>query len=286
MGYIDGVRQADGYNYLFGWACAQKNNSPITVHVYVNGPAGGGGTFITYGLANEASEPAVASACQATGTNYRFKIPVDSFTGQYPNAPIYVHGISPSGLANLVITNSGKFKIPVPTIQLFYDSFEISEWNNLWTEDANNDWLRSSQRAAQAAASNKNTGLVANIIAVFRKLSQSSTRSAEIDGPASNSTLTSIPISMQGKKNAKINFSWYIESGFDTGEYISFETSTNNGSTWTERARIKGNVDTENRWKNEEFTLTNISSLRLRFRGTVSDSDEDGNLDNVKVIGY
>ncbi len=152
---------------------------------------------------------------------------------------------------------------PSPSeIEVFFDSFEVAEWNGLWTEDSQNDWFRSSQRASHGS------------------------RSAEVDGPASNAALTSIAINLQGKTNAKVTFSWYIESGLDSGEYIAFDVSTDGGSTWVEKARLRGNVDQENTWHHATVNLTVINSLRLRFRGSMSLSSEDANVDNVKVVAY
>ncbi len=81
---------------------------------------------------------------------------------------------------------------PPAEIDVFADSFEVSEWNGLWTEDSQNDWFRSNQRAS------------------------SGTRSAEVDGPANNAALTSIPINLQGKTNARITLSWLIENSLDS----------------------------------------------------------------------
>jgi hypothetical protein len=145
-------------------------------------------------------------------------------------------------------------------ITVFSDSFEITEWNGLWTEDSQNDWFRSRQRARDGSYS------------------------AEVDGLATDAKLISIPIDLKGRKNATITFSWFIESGLDTGEYLAFDISTNGGSSWAEKGRLRGNVDTENIWHNVKIELTNISSLRLRFRGTMSSSEEDANLDIVKVV--
>jgi serine protease len=145
-------------------------------------------------------------------------------------------------------------------IEVLSDSFEISEWNGLWTEDSQNDWFRSTQRAV------------------------SGRYSAEVDGLASNARLISIPIDLKGRTSATITFSWYIESGLDTGEYLAFDISTNGGASWVEKARLRGNVDSENKWHNANINLTNINSLRIRFRGKMSDATEDANVDMVKVV--
>ncbi len=145
-------------------------------------------------------------------------------------------------------------------IAVFEDSFEINEWNGLWTEDSQNDWFRSTQRAING------------------------NYSAEVDGRASNAKLTSIPINLQSRTNAAISFSWYIENGLDLGEYLAFDVSTDGGTTWVEKARLKGNVDPENIWHTVSIDLTGINNLRIQFRGTMSDATEDANVDMVKVI--
>ena len=147
-----------------------------------------------------------------------------------------------------------------PTIEVFNDSFEVNEWNGLWSEDSQNDWFRSTQRATQG---------------IF---------SAEVDGFTSDARLTSIPVNLQGKTNATITFSWLIESGLDLGEYLAFDISTNGGTTWTEYARLRGNVDAENVWQNKSFDISGISSLMIRFRGKMSDANEDADVDNVRVV--
>jgi len=151
---------------------------------------------------------------------------------------------------------------PLPEVQVFYDSFEVSEWNELWAEDNQRDWSRSRQRATDGS------------------------RSAEVDGSASDASLTSIPIDLQARSNARITFDWLIESGLDSGEYLDFRVSTDGGSSWTPLASLKGNVDSEDTWHPVAVELTGISQLRLQFRGKMSDSSEDANVDNVKVVAY
>ncbi len=141
----------------------------------------------------------------------------------------------------------------------FEDSFEVSEWNNFWTEDSQNDWFRSSQRATEGM------------------------RSAEVDGSAKNARLISMPINLGDSTTAVVEFDWYIESGLDSGEYLAFDVSTDGGSSWTEKMRLRGNADQENTWHHERIELSGLSALRLSFRGQMSASDEDANVDNVKV---
>lgn len=150
---------------------------------------------------------------------------------------------------------------PVSTpITVFEDSFEISEWNGLWTEDSQNDWSRSNERP------------------------ENGSYSARFVGSGADSQLISTPINLQGKAGATITFDWYINRDMDSGEYLAFDVSTDNGTTWVEKSRLKGDVDSENLWINVSTTLSGINNLKIRFRGTANFKKEKGFVDFVKVI--
>ncbi len=146
---------------------------------------------------------------------------------------------------------------------LFADSFESGQWAGTWVEDSQNDWFTSSQRSTDGSYS------------------------AEIDGKANNATLTTVtPIDLSGYSTAELTFDWLIESGFDGGEYLSLDLSTDGGASWqTDVRRLNGNVDAENTWHNESVDLSSYttSQLLVRFRSKVSRSNEDANVDNVKI---
>jgi serine protease len=142
-------------------------------------------------------------------------------------------------------------------ITVFEDSFE----NNLskWTQGSQNDWKRSSQRATDGQYS------------------------VEVDGRAKDAVIEAA-VDMQGRDSATVTFDWYIEDGLDNGEYIAFDVSTNGGVTWVEKAKFRGNVDLENTWISKSVLVTGASNLSIRFRGKMSGSSEDANVDNVKVV--
>lgn len=174
-----------------------------------------------------------------------------------------------SGRLNINVALNGPTPPPPPSptpsptpapLTVFSDSFEVAEWNNTWTEDAQNDWYRSRQRKVESGR-----------------------YSAEVDGQAVNAQLISSPINLQGRTSATIAFSWLIEKGLDAGEYVAFDVSTDGGSTWVEKARLRGNQDPENSWRGVTINLSGISGLRLRFRGTMNDSSEEANVDAVVV---
>ena len=106
---------------IIGWACSTYVPGPITIHLYLGG-AYGTGTYLGPYIANRASEAAISTACKASGTAYRFSIPItDAMVRDHGGRKIYLHGLSPVGGANPVLSNSGTFSIPVnapPSITL------------------------------------------------------------------------------------------------------------------------------------------------------------------------
>ena len=79
----------------------------------MGGPAGAGGTFLVHTTANQPSESGIAAACQTTGVAYRFSTVLSlALRQQYGGQPLYVYGISPIGLANLPLVNSGLVNMP------------------------------------------------------------------------------------------------------------------------------------------------------------------------------
>ncbi len=81
-------------------------------------------------------------------------------------------------------------------------------------------------------------------------------------------------------------FDKYFLEDLDKNEYLAFDVSTNGGITWSERGRLRGNVDTENTWHTADIMVNNATNIQLRFRAKMSDSTEDANVDTVKVVGF
>ncbi len=122
IGYTDEVRpNGDGSYSVLGWACSTGFDQSIGVHLYVGGEAGTPGShFYTKGIANLSSEPAVANVCQSHGTNNRFNLSLGADAVRaYGGKPFAIHGISPVGKSNLVISNDHHLMIPnAPTATL------------------------------------------------------------------------------------------------------------------------------------------------------------------------
>ena len=147
---------------------------------------------------------------------------------------------------------------PGPSGVVFGDSFESGL--DAWTQDAQEDWKDSSQRATDG------------------------NHSAEVDGRALDASPTSPLIDLGGATSVTVTYSWYIEWRLDSGEYLAFAISTDGGNIWTEFARLCGNQDQEDVWHHENFVVPSASSIMLRFRGRMSGGSEDANIDNVFVV--
>ena len=181
----------------------------------------------------------------------------DVADGAHTIKAVVIDSTSQSGEASVSVTVEN-----VAEIEVYSDSFEVSEWNGLWTEDAGNRWFRTSNRRFDG------------------------TYSADVRGNSSNNALTSAAVSLGGRTNARVTFSWFIENLLDTGEYIAFDISTDGGATWVEKARLRGNVDPENTWHAASLDLSGLTSLKMRFRGKMNGTNEDANVDKVKVVAW
>lgn len=117
-GSIDGITvDGAGDATVNGWACSAGLDQSIGVEVFAGGASGAGGTRVATATANAASEAAVATACNAHGTAYRFAVPLtDTMRQQYQGQPIYMYGDSPVGNGNLVLGQSGRFLMPAPAV--------------------------------------------------------------------------------------------------------------------------------------------------------------------------
>jgi len=148
-------------------------------------------------------------------------------------------------------------------IIIFYDSFESAvDFSNNWNAG---DWLRSTNRATHLSYS------------------------AEISGVASNFILElTNSIDLSSITNSYLNFSWFIESALDGGEYLAVELY--DGSSWTEIDRLDGTGGTgpeENQWINKNIDLSSylVSGFKIRFIGSMNHASEYGYVDNVKIVG-
>ena len=149
-----------------------------------------------------------------------------------------------------------------PEVEVFYDGFESwIDWNANWHQDFQNRWSRRFTQRKEGSYA------------------------AEVDGRVADAQLISVPIGLRGKENAAITFWWYIESGLDWGEYLAFDVSADDGE-WVEMAALRGNIDPENTWHFVEVELTDINSIEIRFRGTMSSSRENAYVDEVKVVAW
>lgn len=251
-GYGDGVLQQTfsgalnnfGYYYFNGTSMATPHVAGVAALVIAKGNAATP-TDVREALLSTADDLGTAGR----DNTYGYGI-VDAYGAVTWGAPLPPPPLPPPATTTPTTTP------PATPVTLFEDSFETNLSN--WTQDSQNDWFRSNQRAKGGSFS------------------------AEVDGSATDAQLISKTVAVLGGGTTTVSFSWFIENGLDLGEYLAFDVSRNGGA-WTELARLRGAQDTENAWQNREFTIAPATTLKLRFRGKMSASSEDADVDTVLV---
>ncbi|UPG96709.1 hypothetical protein L2Y97_13275 [Luteibacter aegosomatissinici] len=114
IGSVDGITSGSSA-VLAGWACGTGLAASIDIHVYADGPAGSGAFVGAYhaNVANDERQVELQTQCHAVGTAYRYSV---AFTEAQRVAlggkVLYVHGISPVGGDNLLLSGSGSYTMP------------------------------------------------------------------------------------------------------------------------------------------------------------------------------
>jgi hypothetical protein len=133
-GWVDGVFGPAGAQYIQGWACEPNNPSPLTIHLYTDGPAGSGQIFGGF-LANSSPNDAGVSAACGTTTGHRFLIDVTGDLFDRVGQIIYVHGIAQSGGPNNLLQGSGSHRIPSATTTGVLDAITADGFAWGWAFD-------------------------------------------------------------------------------------------------------------------------------------------------------
>ena len=111
-GYFDGVFQRDGEWIVQGWACHLGWGPSINVEIYVGGDSSSG-VFVKRALTDDEQASPIGDACGTQEGQHRFHIPLtDEELTLYAGQAIYIHGISPIGNGDHLLTNSGTFFVP------------------------------------------------------------------------------------------------------------------------------------------------------------------------------
>jgi len=273
---------ASGYDETYGFGLLQirrafdDSGGPVDQPptVSITAPSGGAVVSGLVTIAADASDDGAVTSVvfllddTAIGSDFEtpYELLWDSTTvseGGHTIAAQAYDGAGQTNEARIDVTIDNIEDLPPPgPVTVFADSFENGEWDDKWIEAAGNRWFQTTSRKTDGAYS------------------------ADVRGNSSDNALTTIPIDLGGRPNARIEFSWFIEKTLDSGEYLAFDVSTDDGGTWTELGRLRGNLDPENKWRAASFELADLSNLTLRFRGTMNGRNEDANVDSVSVTAW
>ncbi len=112
-GYVGNIHPHGSGIKIIGWACHPGWAGSIDAHLYLGAPAGIGVEAVMGTTANLENEQGVYDACGTNGGNhrYRFVLSADEVAAHHGKA-VYVHGISPVGNGNFLLTQSGVHVIP------------------------------------------------------------------------------------------------------------------------------------------------------------------------------
>jgi hypothetical protein len=95
IGYFDGI---DSNYFAWGWALdSDTPSAPINIHVYIDGPAGGGGTFVAGFAANQPRADVNQATSYPGNHGWSWVIPA-----QYRTAPhtYYAYALDQTGTYN------------------------------------------------------------------------------------------------------------------------------------------------------------------------------------------
>lgn len=103
-GYVDGAGCDSNVNGVYGWAKDDDTSGPITVHIYVGGPATAQGTYPAFAVQADQTRSDVGAHA------FQWTLPDQFKNGN--RYPIYVYGINvPSGNNPTLSNGSGQFVI-------------------------------------------------------------------------------------------------------------------------------------------------------------------------------
>lgn len=143
---------------------------------------------------------------------------------------------------------------------IFADSFEAPSWNGLWVTDGQ-PWIRTGRPSFEGS-------FAAGI------------------GRSDNATLSlANAVDTTPYSSVELSFYWYIEGGFESGEYLALDLF--DGTQWTEVATLLGGVDQEDIWHEEAVQLDArylVEDFRFRFRAKSSSLVEAGYVDRVELV--
>lgn len=158
------------------------------------------------------------------------------------------------------------------TTQIFFDDLETANFATIWTNDANNEFSRS-------------TGVV-----------YAGTYAILADGGTQGATLTlTNSLNVSNQTSCNLSSVIQIHSNLDGGEFICMDYSLDGGTTWNRNTGTDGvvgglcqdgNVDTESFWRNVNTNINYVnetSGFKVRFRISSNNNNEDAYVDDINL---
>jgi hypothetical protein len=112
IGHFEMIEEATKIKF-WAWACVPGSIDPVHIRLYVGGGPTTGGFLLNAGLTESLSEPAVATACGASGETYRWlRVQNLSSLTEHKGKQIYVYGIYPGTNQHFPLSQGKAYFIP------------------------------------------------------------------------------------------------------------------------------------------------------------------------------
>lgn len=143
IGEINDTRiNSQGDFEITGWACQERIDQKIGLHIYLGDNSSKGKFYKSYRTNLNVSHDIQKKCFTSKNTQVNFQIIIPSFEAKkHTHKSIYIHGISPIKTGNPLLGNSGKYKIPkfeekqerilgeVTKVRRFFNGFTVEGWS-------------------------------------------------------------------------------------------------------------------------------------------------------------
>lgn len=112
-GWVDGIIVSNNRAILFGWACVVGSNHATDIQIYVDGPAGLGGSYRLSATTAALADTPIQNICRTnSAVRLRYYVDVTDLMATDGGRSIYVHGINPYDNLNYYLRGSARCRVP------------------------------------------------------------------------------------------------------------------------------------------------------------------------------